>query len=168
MVQIAIAGSGDSELIPEAEEKARAFARALPPDVLLLTGGKGGIMEAVSEEFRKRGGTVVGVLPGDEEGNPYSSVRIKTGFNPVGRSVVLVSSADVLVVLGGGSGTMVEALMAYNLGIPVVVITGTGYRSDGLKALAKDGFFDHKKRVRVIFTEDPEKAVELALSAARS
>ncbi|AHL23349.1 TIGR00725 family protein [Thermococcus nautili] len=168
MVQIAVAGSGDPELIPEAEGKARAFARALPLDVILLTGGKGGIMEVVSEEFRKRGGTVVGVLPGDEEGNPYSSVRVKTGLSPVGRSVVLVTSADVLVVLGGGSGTMVEALMAYNLGIPVVVLTGTGYRSDELRALAKDGFFDHRKRAEVAFTESPEEAVELALGLARS
>ncbi|EEB74707.1 TIGR00725 family protein [Thermococcus sp. AM4] len=166
MVQIAVAGSGDSELIPEAERKARAFARALPLDVILLTGGKGGIMAVVSEEFRKRGGTVVGILPGDEEGNPYSSVRIKTGFNPVGRSVVLVTSADVLVVLGGGSGTMVEALMAYNLGIPVVVLIGTGYRSDELRALAKDGFFDHRKRAKVAFTGSPEEAVRLAMDLA--
>ena len=167
MVQIAVAGSGDSELIPEAERKARAFARVLPLEAVLLTGGKGGIMEVVSEEFRKRGGTVVGILPGSEDGNSHSSLRIKTGMNPVGRSVVLVTSADVLVVLGGGSGTMVEALMAYNLGVPVVVLTGTGYRSDKLEALAENGFFDHRKRAEVIFTESPEEAVELALNLAR-
>ncbi len=41
MIQIAVAGSGDERLIPEAEEKVRTFARALPLDVVLLTGGKG-------------------------------------------------------------------------------------------------------------------------------
>ena len=168
MVQIAVAGSGDEELIPEAERKARSFARALPLDVVLLTGGKDGVMKVVSEEFRKRGGTVVGVLPYEDNGNDFNSIRVKTGLNPVGRSVVLVSSADVLVVLGGGSGTMVEALMAYNLGIPVVVLMGTGYRSDKLQALAGDGFFDHRKRAKVLFTEDPEEAVELALRLASS
>ena len=168
MIQVAVAGSGDTELLPEAERKARSFARALPPDVALLTGGKGGIMEVVSEEFVRRGGTVVGILPGDEEGNPFNLVRIKTGLNPVGRSVVLVGSADVLVVLGGGSGTMVEALMAYNIGVPVVVLTGTGYRSDRLKALVEDGSFDHRNRADVVFTDDPDEAVRLALRLARS
>ncbi len=124
-------------------------------------------MEVVSEEFRRRGGTVVGILPGSEEGNPFNSVRVKTGLNPVGRSVVLVTSADVLVVLGGSSGTMVEALMASNLGIPVVLLTGTGYGSDDLKVLAKDGSFDHRARARVVFTDSPEGAVRLALALAR-
>ncbi|MDI3475295.1 MAG: hypothetical protein PWQ79_605 [Thermococcaceae archaeon] len=161
-MQIAVAGSGDDVLIPKAEKKARAFARALPREAVLLTGGKGGIMRVVSEEFRRRGGTVVGILPYREDGNEFNSVRIKTGLNPVGRSVVLVGSADVLVVLGGGAGTMIEALMAYNLGIPVVLLTGTGYPSDGLSELLVNGYFDHRKRAKVLVTEDPEEAAGLA------
>ncbi|AEH25224.1 TIGR00725 family protein [Pyrococcus yayanosii] len=166
MIQVAIAGSSDEKLLPEAERKARAFARALPTDVVLLTGGRGGIMKVVSEEFSKRGGTVVGILPFRDKGNEFNAIRVRTGMDPVERSAVLVNSADVLVVLGGGVGTMIEALMAYNLGVPVVVLTGTGYRSDLLARLASDGYFDHKRNVRVYVTDDPEEAVELALRMA--
>ncbi|AEC51687.1 hypothetical protein PNA2_0771 [Pyrococcus sp. NA2] len=167
MIHVAIAGSSDERPLEKAIEKARRFARALPTDVILLTGGRGGIMKVVSEEFRKRGGIVVGILPYSDQGNEFNVVRVKTGMNPVERSGILIESADVLVVLGGGVGTMIEALMAYNLGVPVIVVTGTGYPSDRLEELAKDGYFDHKRITRVIFTEDPEEAAELALEIGR-
>ncbi|CAB49158.1 TIGR00725 family protein [Pyrococcus abyssi] len=163
MIQIAIAGSSDEKPFEKAVEKAKKFARALPTNVILLTGGRGGIMRIVSEEFRKRGGIVVGILPYSDEGNEFNTIRVKTGMNPVERSGALVESADVLVVLGGGVGTMIEALMAYNLGVPVIVLTDTGYPSDKLEMLAQDGYFDHKKILRVIFTEDPDEAARLAV-----
>ncbi|BAA29327.1 TIGR00725 family protein [Pyrococcus horikoshii] len=163
MIQIAIAGSSDEKPLEVAVRKTKEFIKALPSDVILMTGGRGGIMEVASEEFRKKGGIVVGILPYSDNGNRFNTVRVKTGLNPVERSGVLIESADVLVVLGGGVGTMIEALMAYNLGIPVIVITGTGYASDRLMELAKEGYFDHKRIVKVIFTDDPKEAAKLAL-----
>ncbi|MBO8175304.1 MAG: TIGR00725 family protein [Thermococcus sp.] len=167
MIQIAIAGSSDEKPLEKTVRKAKEFARELgkyKDEVVLLTGGRGGIMRIVSEEFRKIGGIVVGILPERQEGNEFNTIRIKTGIDPVERSGILVNSADVLVVLGGGVGTMIEALMAYNLGIPLVIITDTGYASDKLELLAKDGYFDHKKIVKVHFVNNPKEAVKLALS----
>ncbi|AFN04410.1 TIGR00725 family protein [Pyrococcus furiosus DSM 3638] len=168
MIQIAIAGSSDKEPLKTAVEKAIRFAKALPiEEVILLTGGRGGIMEIVSREFSKRGGIVVGILPYSDRGNEFNTIRIKTGLNPVERSGVLIESADVLVVLGGGVGTMIEALMAYNLGVPVIVLTNTGYASDKLEKLAEDGYFDHKKIVKITFIDNPEKAAQKAVEIGR-
>ena len=163
MIQVAIAGSSDPKPLGTAIRKAKEFARALPLNVILLTGGRGGIMEIVTEEFTKRGGIAVGILPYSDQGNKFNTIRIKTGLNPVERSGILIESADVLVALGGGVGTMIEALMAYNLGVPVIVVTGTGYASDKLEELARDGYFDHKKIVKIIFTDDPREAAKLAV-----
>ncbi|AIF70365.1 oxidoreductase [Palaeococcus pacificus DY20341] len=171
MKQIAIAGSSDRNPLEKAAEKTREFARELArykDDVVLLTGGREGIMRLASEEFSKLGGIVVGILPDRQEGNEFNKIRIKTGMDFVERSGVLVNSADVLVVLGGGVGTMIEALMAYNLGIPLVVLTDTAYESDELEGLAKDGYFDHKKIEKVYFTSDPREAAELALRLAKN
>lgn len=171
MLQIAIAGSSDRDPHPKAVKKAREFARELAKykgEITLLTGGRGGIMKIVSEEFSKEGGIVVGILPERQEGNEFNTIRIKTGMDFAERSAIMINSADVLVVLGGGIGTMVEALMAYDYGVPLVILTETGYRSDKLKFLAEDGYFDHKKLVRVYFTEDPKKAVDLALKLAKN
>ncbi|NJE08439.1 TIGR00725 family protein [Thermococcus sp. M39] len=167
MIQIAIAGSSDEKPLEKAERKAREFARELgkyKDEVILLTGGRSGIMKIVSEEFRKAGGIVVGILPERQEGNEFNTIRIKTGMDFAERSAVMINSADVLVVLGGGIGTMVEALMAYDYGKPLIILTDTGYASDRLELLAKDGYFDHKKIVKVYFVENPKEAVKLALS----
>jgi len=171
MIQIAIAGSSDEKPLEKAKRKAREFARELgryKDEVVLLTGGRGGIMRIVSEEFRKAGGIVVGILPERQEGNEFNTIRIKTGMDFAERSAVMINSADVLVVLGGGIGTMVEALMAYDYGKPLIILTDTGYASDRLKLLAKDGYFDHKKIVKVHFVNNPKEAVKLALKLKKA
>ncbi|USS40305.1 TIGR00725 family protein [Thermococcus aggregans] len=170
MIQIAIAGSSDSEPLPKAVAKTKEFIKELAKykdNVVLLTGGRGGIMEVASREFTKFGGIVVGILPERQEGNEFNTIRIKTGMDFVERSAVMVNSADVLVVLGGGIGTMVEALMAYDCSKPIIVVTDTGYPSDRLELLAEDGYFDHKKLVKVRFTKDAKEAARLALELAR-
>ncbi|KPU63391.1 oxidoreductase [Thermococcus sp. EP1] len=170
MIQIAIAGSSDSQPLPKAVEKAKEFARELAKykdRVVLLTGGRGGIMEIVSEEFTKLGGIVIGILPEKQEGNKFNTIRIKTGMDFVERSAIMLNSADVLVVLGGGIGTMVEALMAYDYSKPIVIIVDTGYASDRLELLAIDGYFDHKKLVKVKFTKSVKEAVKFAIELAK-
>lgn len=171
MIQIAIAGSSDEKPLEKAERKAREFARELgkyKDEVVLLTGGRGGIMRIVSEEFRKAGGIVVGILPERQEGNEFNTIRIKTGMDFVERSAVMINSADVLVVLGGGIGTMVEALMAYDYGKPLIILTDTGYASDRLELLAKDSYFDHKKIVKAHFVDNPKEAVKLAVELKKA
>ncbi len=171
MIQIAIAGSSDEKPLEKAERKAREFARELgkyKDEVVLLTGGRGGIMKIVSEEFRKAGGIVIGILPERQEGNEFNTIRIKTGMDFAERSAIMINSADVLVVLGGGIGTMVEALMAYDYGIPLIIVTDTGYASDRLELLAKDGYFDHKRNVKVHFVNNPRDAVKLALKIRKT
>ncbi|WP_324735072.1 TIGR00725 family protein [Thermococcus sp. SY098] len=171
MIQIAIAGSSDEKPLEKAERKAREFARELgkyKDEVVLLTGGRGGIMKIVSEEFRKAGRIVVGILPERQEGNEFNTIRIKTGMDFAERSAIMINSADVLVVLGGGIGTMVEALMAYDYGTPLIIVTDTGYSSDRLELLAKDGYFDHKRIVKVHFVDNPRDAVKLALKLKKT
>lgn len=170
MIQIAIAGSSDNEPLPKAVKKTKEFIEELAKHkdkVVLLTGGRGGIMEIASREFVKFGGVVVGILPERQKGNEFNTIRIKTGMDFAERSAIMINSADVLVVLGGGIGTMVEALMAYDYSKPLVVVTDTGYPSDRLELLAQDGYFDHKKLVKVHFTKDAKEAARLALELAR-
>jgi len=99
MIQIAIAGSSDEKPLEKAVKKAGEFARELgryKDEVVLLTGGRGGIMRIVSEEFRKAGGIVAGILPERQEGNEFNTIRIKTGMDFAERSAVMINSADVL------------------------------------------------------------------------
>ncbi|MEM2096503.1 MAG: hypothetical protein QXR20_07825, partial [Candidatus Caldarchaeum sp.] len=123
MLQIGVGCSSDKTPQTQAVEKARRFAVRLADyrdDVVLLTGGDGGLMRVVCEEFFKRGGITVGVIPYEDEQidesnpryNPYNTIVYRSGQTFQARSIGLVRSSDSFVVLGGGSGTIVEAHLA--------------------------------------------------------
>ena len=82
-------------------EAARAVGRTLAGHgAVVLTGGRSGVMEAAARGAREAGGVVVGVLPDLSDGNPYLSVRIRTGMGHA-RNVILVQSAEAVVAVGG-------------------------------------------------------------------
>jgi uncharacterized protein (TIGR00725 family) len=91
----------------------------------IVTGGEAGAMEAASRGASEAGGTVVGVLPGTDRSraNPYSDVTVVTGIGH-GRNLAVVASADVVVAVGGGWGTLSEIGLAGALGRPVVLLAG--------------------------------------------
>lgn len=173
-IQIGIAASSSSRPLRKALEKSIRFSRKLAEyrnEVVLLTGGGGGLMTVVSKEFSERGGIVIGFLPLEMEKitinhprwNPYNTVEIFTSSSFQARSIPMVRSSDVLVCLGGEVGTLIEVLVAYLNAKPTIVITDTGYLTDKLKLLVNDeGYLDTRKIVRIIFEENPEKAAEKA------
>ncbi len=116
-MQIAVCGA--SVCGEDLLEAARVVGATLAGHgALVLTGGRGGVMEAAARGAREAGGVVVGVLPDLSDGNPYLSVRIRTGMGHA-RNVVLVQSADAVVAVGGEYGTLSELAIALKLGIPV-------------------------------------------------
>lgn len=121
-MQIAICGAAvcGEDLL----EAARVVGRTLAEHgAVVLTGGRGGVMEAAARGAREAGGMVIGVLPDLSDGNPYLSVRIRTGMGHA-RNAILVQSADAVVGVGGEFGTLSELAIAIKEGIPV-----TCYRS---------------------------------------
>lgn len=76
---------------------------------VLLCGGRGGIMEAVSKGCNEGGGTVVGILPGidDSDANPYVTIPIATGIG-LARNEILASACDAAVAISGKYGTLSE------------------------------------------------------------
>lgn len=83
----------------------------------VLSGGLGGVMEAVSRGARHSAvhapGMVIGFLPGDEPGaaNAYVDVSLATGLGHLRNS--LVAHADAVVAIGGGAGTLSEIALAW-------------------------------------------------------
>jgi uncharacterized protein (TIGR00725 family) len=83
----------------------------------VLSGGLGGVMEAVSRGARRSGshtpGVVIGLLPGDEAGaaNAYLDISLATGLGHLRNS--LVAHADAVVAIGGGAGTLAEIALAW-------------------------------------------------------
>lgn len=61
-----------------------------------------------------------------------------------------------MFALGGGVGTEIEILMAYAMGKPVYVLTGSGLYTDKLKEAFPD-FFDERKIVKVFYSSSVEE-----------
>lgn len=94
----------------------------------IVTGGLGGVMAAASNgahhSARYREGDVIAILPGDDKAaaNPHADIVIPSAMGKA-RNVLVVATADVVVGVGGGAGTLSEIAMAWQLGRPVVALT---------------------------------------------
>lgn len=121
---VAVIGAGDPDLarsdplIGLAEGVGAAVAEA---GALLYCGGLGGVMAAACRGAKAAGGTTVGILPGADRSaaNPWVDLAIATGLGEA-RNLVLIRSADALVAVGGGFGTLSEIGFARKLGRPVI------------------------------------------------
>lgn len=112
--QIAVIGPGDAS--DREREVAREVGRLLGREgVVLLCGGRGGVMEAACRGALDEGGTTVGVLPDTGNGNLYLSLVIRTGLGNA-RNAVLVQSADAVIAIGGSYGTLSEIALSLKAG----------------------------------------------------
>jgi len=117
--QIAIIGSACPSR--EGYRSAREAGRLLGTrDVVILCGGLGGIMEATSRGVHESGGLTVGIVPGDRsDANKWLDVVISPGMG-LSRNYVLIRSADAVLAIEGGVGTLSELSFAVQLEIPIV------------------------------------------------
>jgi uncharacterized protein (TIGR00725 family) len=90
---------------------------------VLVCGGLGGVMEAACRGAKEAGGTTVGILPGTDRAaaNPYVDVAIPSGLGEA-RNALVARTADALVAVGGGYGTLSEIALALKAGKRVVGI----------------------------------------------
>ena len=128
---------------------------------VLITGGLEGVMEAASKGAKRKGGVVVGIIPQEDKSyaNPYCDVVIATGIGHM-RDFITAYSADAVIVVGGGVGTAIEAMAAYQKKKPIIAIKGSGGTADRISGK----YLDDRKLVRVMEEEDPRKAVKRILS----
>lgn len=101
-----------------AEAVGRALAEA---GVVLICGGRGGVMDAACRGAKAAGGLTIGVLPGTDrrEANPYVDIPIVTGLGEA-RNVIIARTARALIAIGGSYGTLSEIAFALRFGTPVV------------------------------------------------
>lgn len=157
---------GDGGVIKEPlHAAAHALGRmAIDACFRITTGGLGGVMAAASEGARSspawRDGDIIGILPGYDRtaANPFVDVPIATGMQ-YGRNVIVVATSDVVVALGGKSGTLSEIALAWQLGKPIIAIDSNG----GWAARMAGQVIDDRNASVVHTASSPEAAVLMAL-----
>ncbi len=170
MLKIGVIGRSqrDGEVLPAlmlrlAEEVGRHVAGH---GAVLVNGGMGGVMEHSAKGAQLAGGLTVGFLPGSDAraANPYMDLVFATGMGTL-RNVLTARCCDSIIMIGGGVGSLNEVTIAYDSGVPVVVLEGTTGWSDRLRAtLYDEQFLDERHVVAVSYASSPEDAVTQAVA----
>ena len=170
-LQIGIMGSAaDLNYSKEAEEFAKELGRLIAKSNNILVYGAEKEYSSLSTnaaiEASKNNGITVGITGTKSKkiwGDFKPTVLIPCGLEiGGGREFTLVLSCDVIIAIGGGSGTLTEMAIAYQAGIPIIVID----KFDGWAKKLSNQFIDDRKRLKCIKASTPEEAIKKAIKEA--
>jgi uncharacterized protein (TIGR00725 family) len=175
-LQIGVMGGAGGNIPPEYLKKATQLGEAVAEaGCVMITGACPGLPLAAARGAKSRGGTVVGVSPGlslDEHAYKYASptlahdVLIFTGSGLMGREVINIRSSDIVIFIGGSTGTLGELAIAYDEGKLIGVVTGTGGISDMVDEILTA--CDKDTGARVLYDSDPRSLVDKLLGLYRT
>lgn len=170
-VRIGVMGSAGGGLEEPVVGVCRRLGRAIAErGCCLLTGACPGLPHEAVLGAKEAGGHVVGISPAatlkehvEAYRSPYREydVLIFTGLGLMGREMINIRSSDIVVVIGGRSGTLGEFAIAYEEGKLIGVLTGTGGITEALPSvelsLSKD------TGAKVIYEPDPRRLIDRLL-----
>ena len=159
--QILVIGHNTNGCTPKHEKAAYDVgAEIAKSDSVLITGGLGGIMEAASKGAHESNGLTIGIIPQDDPtlANEFCDIVIPSGMG-LTRDFLNALSADGIIIVGGGSGTLSEVCAAYMHKKPMVAIRNLG----GAIEQYIDSYLDHRENVKILGADTAEEAVQKVL-----
>jgi uncharacterized protein (TIGR00725 family) len=155
---------GDSDEIKTLNDIAEELGKLIAlSGYSLVTGGREGVMGAASRGAssvspRPETARVLGILPGlkKNEGNKHLDYVIPTGIGWA-RNQIVVLSSDIVVAIGGSSGTLSEIAYAWAYNKPVLAFDikhGWSTKLAGKK-------IDDRRNDSVIKVSTPEEAINI-------
>lgn len=161
----------DIRIIPSLKRLAKLIGKeiALSGVVLVfgLEGDHNSLPQIAAKSAELNGGKTIAFIWGRQKQSPIdlNSFQIITGqARGGGREYSLVLSCDAVICIGGGSGTLTEIAMAYQVGIPIIVLKKTGGWSEKLAGQ----FLDQRKRLKIIGVKTAKEAVTTALQLIKN
>ena len=168
---IGVMGSASGEYEAEVLARCNVLGKTIAEQACtLITGACPGLSYAAVQGARAAGGLIVGISPGlsrDEHVVKYGSpvegfdVLIYTGSGLMGREVENIRSSDIVVIVGGNSGTLGEFAIAYDEGRLIGVLTGTGGVAGHIPDLV--GIFNKATGAHVLYDDDPARLIDRLL-----
>ena len=169
--QIGVMGSAGGPMTPEQLERAYRLGRRIAERACVtVTGACPGFPDAAVHGASDAGGVTIGISPAHsraEHVGTYASplepydVLVFSGSGLMGREVQNVHSSDIVLFVGGRSGTLGEFAIAYDEGKLIGILAGSGGLSDDFANIAK---LTGKDTGAVIVQDaDPERLVDRCL-----
>ncbi|MDI9354729.1 MAG: hypothetical protein QM532_00530 [Cyanobium sp. MAG06] len=134
-VNIAVCGAAEiTHCGPSVIQKAMELGRAIAKSgSILANGATSGFPQYVLEGFKEVGGVSFGLSPASNKREHTEVYRlptvgldhiIYTGFGYAGRDIMLVRSADAVILGCGRIGTIHEFTIAFESEIPIGILEG--------------------------------------------
>lgn len=175
-IRIGVMGSASEPANPTLAALSRRLGRTIAErGCCLLTGACPGLPHEAVLGAKGLGGHIVGISPAatlrehvETFGSPYREydVLIFTGLGLMGRELVNIRSSDIVVVMGGRSGTLGEFAIAYEEGKLIGVLTGTGGITDALRSIQAS--LRKETGAEVMYEADPARLVDQLLERYQS
>lgn len=160
--QLAISGAADGPMVNVSKEAAREVGQAIARmGHVTMTGATHGLPYWAAKGAKQAGGISVGVSPAPSLRSHVGKFRLPddvfdamifTGFEYVGRDLVLVRSADAVIIVAGRTGTLHEFAIAFEEKTPIGVLVGSGGVADEVKGIID---MAHKGKGQVVYEENP-------------
>jgi len=160
--QIAVIGYNKENCTDEATKLALQVGREVARSgSILICGGLGGVMEAACKGAKENNGTTVGIIPQQEFSfaNKFCDIVICSGMG-FARDLLVATSADGIIAVGGGVGTLLELAVGYMIKKTMVVVSGSG----GVSEAYAGQFLDGRKLTPLILANDAYSAVQLVIN----
>ncbi|HXW02501.1 MAG TPA: TIGR00725 family protein [Candidatus Nitrosotenuis sp.] len=160
--QILVIGNNENGCTPELEKAAYDIGQEVAKSgSVLISGGLGGVMKGACHGARDAGGLTVGIIPQNDPSfaNEFCDVVIPSGLG-LARDFLTALSADGVIIVGGGSGTLSELCAAYMHKKPIAALKNSG----GIASQYTDQYLDHRRNVKIVGVSTPQEAVKYILS----
>jgi uncharacterized protein (TIGR00725 family) len=167
-LKIGVMGSATGNLLKQHKKIAHELGRAIAQNgCITITGACPGLPLESAKGATEAGGLVIGISPGLSEWEhvnkyhsptEYHDVLIFTGSGLMGREVVNIRTSDIVVIIGGRSGTLGEFSIAYDEGKLIGILSGTGGITSEIKDIV--GVIKKKTGAKIIYDEDPRILVK--------
>lgn len=167
-IRIGVMGSADGQAEPTIVELCRRLGRAIAENgCCLLTGACPGLPHTTVLGAKDVDGHVVGISPAatlkehvEVHRSPYKEydVLIFTGLGLMGRELINIRSSDIVIVVGGRSGTLGEFAIAFEEGKLIGVLTGTGGIAEALPSLQQS--IGKNTGAEILYAAEPEELVK--------
>ena len=165
---IGVMGSASGTYSREVLKKAYEIGKAVAENgCALITGACPGLPYETAKGCVDAGGLSVGISPGLslwEHKTKYHSpddryeVLIFTGSGLMGREVTAIRSCDIVIIIGGRSGTLGEFSIAYDEGKLIGVVEGTGGITEHMDHILSA--IDKNTGAKILFDKDPASLVK--------
>ena len=175
-IRIGVMGSAGGKISSPMARSCHQLGRAISENgCCLLTGACPGMPHQVVLGAKEVGGHVVGISPAsslkehvETFESPYKEydVLIFSGLGLMGREIINIYSSDIVVIVGGRSGTLGEFAIAYEYGKLIGVLKGSGGISSSVRLIEKN--LKKGTGAQIIYEEDPIRLIERLIDRYRS